>query len=237
MTAHARLPQCSFGNGSIGGTVFRPTKVPSSSGAVGRNSRYARIIALRVLRRPRRSGPRRPCSTGCAWNRKLVTTPKLPPPPRSAQKRSGCSLLARGDEAAVGQHHVGFEQVVDRQAVLARQVAGAAAEGEARDAGGRDDAEGHRQPERVRGVIDVARGAAGLDPDRAVRRDPRARPSSSTGRSPGRRRSCRGRGRCGRRRGSRREGRCSRPKFTAAMTSATSTQRAIRRGRLSIMPL
>ena len=46
MTAHARWPQCSFGNGSIGGTVLRPTKVPSSSGAVGRNSRYARITAF-----------------------------------------------------------------------------------------------------------------------------------------------------------------------------------------------
>ena len=36
---------------------------------------------------------------------------------------------------AVGQHDVGFEQVVDREAVLAREVAGAAAERQARDAG------------------------------------------------------------------------------------------------------
>ncbi len=61
--------------------------------------------------------------TGWAWNRKLVTTPKLPPPPRSAQKRSGILRLARGDEAAVGEHHVGFEQVVDGEAVFAREVA------------------------------------------------------------------------------------------------------------------
>ena len=65
-----------------------------------------------------------------------MTTPKLPPPPRSAQNRSGCSLGAGGDEAAVGQHHVGFEQVVDRQAALAREVAEPAAEREPADAGG-----------------------------------------------------------------------------------------------------
>ena len=39
MIAQARLPQASRGNGSIEGTVFRPTKAPSSSGASGRKSR------------------------------------------------------------------------------------------------------------------------------------------------------------------------------------------------------
>ena len=39
MIAHARLFQCSFGNGSVGGTVLRPTKAPRSSGAFGRKSR------------------------------------------------------------------------------------------------------------------------------------------------------------------------------------------------------
>src|SRR5262249_3954272 len=31
-------------------------------------------------------------AVGCALNKNDVTTPKLPPPPRTAQKRSGCSL-------------------------------------------------------------------------------------------------------------------------------------------------
>ena len=30
--------------------------------------------------------------------------------------------LAGGDETAIGEHDVGFEQVVDRQAVLAREI-------------------------------------------------------------------------------------------------------------------
>ena len=79
-------------------------------------------------------------------------------------------LRAGGDEAAVGEHHVGLEQVVDGQPVLAGQVAGAAAEGQARDAGGRDDAERHRQAEGMRRVVDVARRAARLDANGAVRR-------------------------------------------------------------------
>ena len=68
-------------------------------------------------------GPAKTIFTGCNWKRKLVTTPKLPPPPRSAQKQIGVLLLAGGDEAAVGQHDIGLEQIVDGQAVLARQVA------------------------------------------------------------------------------------------------------------------
>ena len=91
-------------------------------------------------------------------------------------------LLARGDEAAVGEHDVGLEQIVDGQAVFARQVARAAAERQSGDAGRRDDAEGHRQAESVSGVIDVARGAARVDANRAGRSGRRGRPSSSTGR-------------------------------------------------------
>ena len=61
--------------------------------------------------------------TGWARNRKLVTTPKLPPPPRSAPEEIAFSRRIGGDEAAVRQHHIGLDQVVDRQAVFAREVA------------------------------------------------------------------------------------------------------------------
>lgn len=36
-------------------------------------------------------GPQMTLRTGCSRNVNEVTTPKLPPPPRSAQNRSGCS--------------------------------------------------------------------------------------------------------------------------------------------------
>src|ERR671925_598191 len=45
--------------------------------------------------------------TGCSANRKEVTTPKLPPPPRSAQNRPGCSSAAARGQA------VGLRFVVD----------------------------------------------------------------------------------------------------------------------------
>ncbi len=66
-------------------------------------------------------------------------------------------------EPPVGQHDVGFEEVVDRQAAGAGQVAEAAAEGEAADAGGGDDAAGGGEAEGVGGVVDVAPGAAAAD--------------------------------------------------------------------------
>ena len=54
--------------------------------------------------------------TGCSRYSKDVTTPKLPPPPRSAQNRSGMFGRAGRAELAVGRDDIGREQVVDRQA-------------------------------------------------------------------------------------------------------------------------
>ena len=148
----------------------------------------------------------------------------------------GILRLARRDEAAVGQHDVGLEQVVDGEAVLARQIAGAAAERQAGDAGGRDDAERHGQPEGVGGVVDVARRAARLDAHRPVRRidahalhhrqiDDQAVVAAAEA------------GAVVAAAADRDQQALLAAKFTAAMTSATSTQRAISSGRLSIMPL
>ena len=90
----------------------------------------------------------------------------------AAQRPEEIRILRRagGDETAVRQHHVGLEQIVDGQPVLPGQVAGAAAERQASDAGGRDDAEGNRQAEGMRRVVDVPRRAARLDANGAVRR-------------------------------------------------------------------
>ncbi len=105
-------------------------------------------------------GPAHTVCTGCAWNRNEVTTPKFPPPPRIAQNRSLFSSRAGHHEPAVGEDHVGGQQVVDGQSVLARQVSHAAAERQTSDAGGRDDAGRYGEPEGVRGVVHVAPGAA-----------------------------------------------------------------------------
>ncbi len=55
-------------------------------------------------------------------------------------------VLVGGDQAAIREDDVGLQQVIDRQPVLARQVAGATAEREASNPGGGDDAERHGSP-------------------------------------------------------------------------------------------
>jgi hypothetical protein len=64
--------------------------------------------------------PRSPMS----WQRNVneVTTPKFPPP-RSAQNRSLCELASARHERAVGERHMGGEEVVGGQAEAARKVA------------------------------------------------------------------------------------------------------------------
>ncbi|HEY1206419.1 MAG TPA: hypothetical protein VGF05_17125 [Bryobacteraceae bacterium] len=61
-----------------------------------------------------------------------------------------------------GGDHVGRDEVVAGEAVAAREVAEAAAQGQAGDTGGGDDAAGRGRAEGVGGVIEVAPGAAGF---------------------------------------------------------------------------
>ncbi len=75
----------------------------------------------------------------------------------------GVLLGIGGHEPAVGQHDVDLEDVVDGQAAAAGEMAEPAAERQAADAGGRDDAGRHGIAERVRGVIDIAPCAAAFD--------------------------------------------------------------------------
>jgi hypothetical protein len=77
----------------------------------------------------------------------------------------GVLAFAGRDKTAVGQDNVRFEQVINRGAVLTREVPGAPADGEARNAGGRNDAKWHSQSERVGGMIDVAGRAASINPN------------------------------------------------------------------------
>ncbi len=76
--------------------------------------------------------------TGNVSKPKLVTTPKLPPPPpRHAQKRSSFSRRARAHEAAVGGHDGYLGDGVARESVSAPDHTDAAAEREPGDADGR----------------------------------------------------------------------------------------------------
>ena len=75
----------------------------------------------------------------------------------------GVLVGARADAFAAREHDVRLEQVVDRESVLAAEVADAAAEREAADSGGRDDPARRRQAVLVRRAVDLAPGAASTD--------------------------------------------------------------------------
>jgi hypothetical protein len=68
------------------------------------------------------------------------------------------------DDRAVGQHHLGLQQAVDAEPMLAGEMADAAAQGEAADAGRPDDAAGRGHAHLVGGAIDLAPGAAAAHP-------------------------------------------------------------------------
>ena len=99
-----------------------------------------------------------------------MTTPKFPPPPRIAQKSSGCCCAARRHDAAIGEDHVGLEQVVDRETERARQVTSAATKRQSSGARRRDNAGWDGETEGMRCVIDIAGRAAGLDTNGPSRR-------------------------------------------------------------------
>src|SRR6202049_1266574 len=92
MIAHDLRPHSSSGNGGAGGIVISPIQPLSSSGSEGSSSRYQRITSA-VSAKSYSTGP--PMITPfspMSWQRKVneVTTPKFPPPPRSAQNKSPC---------------------------------------------------------------------------------------------------------------------------------------------------
>ena len=103
------------------------------------------------------SGP-----SGCSLNSNEVTTPKLPPPPRSAQNRSGFSVALARSSFAIRGHDVGGDEIVDREPELAGDPAEAAAEREAGDAGRRVDAERRGEPERLRLLVEVRQASRRL---------------------------------------------------------------------------
>src|SRR5215211_1869225 len=97
------LPRIASGTNSSGGAQRMAAPPQISSGAPSMKPRYAfnRSTAASIGKSsmpPKTSGP-----TSCSLNSKPVTTPKLPPPPFSAQNRSGLrsALATRWRPSAV----------------------------------------------------------------------------------------------------------------------------------------
>ena len=75
------------------------------------------------------------------------------------------------DEAAIGEHHINTQQVVDCQAQCTRELADASAQGQSADASGGHKATWRGQPEGMGGMIHIAPGAAAFHANRARRRN------------------------------------------------------------------
>ena len=91
-----------------------------------------------------------------------VTMPKLPPPPRTAQKRSASRCGVGDDDAPVGGHDLHGADAVGGEAVLAGEPAQAAAEAVADDADVVRRAGQRGEPVLGGGADDVGPQRAGL---------------------------------------------------------------------------
>jgi hypothetical protein len=153
----------------VDGTVLRPTNGQSFCGADGRNSRYPAHDLRGVFDLPEdRTGVH--VADGMRAKQEARHHTEISAAAAQRPEQIRVLALARRDEAAVSEHHVRFQQVVDREAVHATQVTAAAAESETGNARGGNNACRNCQAECMRGVIDVALRAAGFDANRARRR-------------------------------------------------------------------
>ena len=153
------------------------TKTVSSSGAP----------AISVARRPERVAAPAPTGrrsippstvgpTRWARNSKLVTAAEVAA--AAAQRPEQVGVLVRGGahDPPVGEHDLGGQQRVDRQAVPAHQPADAAAEREPADAGVGDLPGRNGEPVRLRGGVELAEQRAAADAhDRRAPGRPRRR--------------------------------------------------------------
>src|SRR5215469_17666775 len=85
---------------------------------------------------------------------------EIPATPSNGPEQIGVLVSAGHNEGSVRKDEIGGEQVVNREAELARKVPYASAERQAAHASRGDNARRNRQPERVHGMIDVAPCAA-----------------------------------------------------------------------------
>lgn len=82
-------------------------------------------------------------------------------------EQAGILVRAGDDEAAVGQHHIDCEKIVDGQAVFSRQMAHASAQGQTGNPRRGDDARRHGEAEGVGRMINIAPPATGAHADMA----------------------------------------------------------------------
>ena len=238
---HQTIPQTlrrwiSSGNGGAGGTVWKAEEPGRVAGQRGQELAVGLEHLVGFLDRPERRAAD-DLRDRVRLERELGHDAEVAAAAAQRPEEVGVLVGARGHRLPVREDDLGAEQVVDREAVRAREVSHPSAERQAADAGRRDDAARNGEPVLVRRRVDLAPGGAAADADGSR---PRGRPRPSAGARgprPRRRRRCRGRRRCGRRRGPRAAGRGRARSRSTRATSSGLAARAISAGRLSIIAL
>ncbi len=163
----------------VGASLRRKHVMNSSSGACGATpwnapSTAAAWLHGHVIRKVETGGAGRVCTP------KLVTTPKLPPPPpRQAQKRSEFWLGVAHQVTAVRSDDRDGDDVVGHGPELPGSEADAPAEREPTDPHRRARAVRNRAARRCKGRLDVDEAGTGAD-----RRDPGRRIELDAGEAP-----------------------------------------------------
>ena len=167
------LPCSSAGTNGSGGALMTFAIIESSSSAASAAATSPVITSALAGSIACRRRPRRCHGAGTAAGSRPRSCRRRPEAPR--RDRRGSPRRPAG--ARRPRYHLGAEEVVDREPVLAHQEADAAAEGDPADADGGRVAEPGGEAVFA-GRLRVVAGLAGLRPGGAVRRR-RSRPRSS----------------------------------------------------------
>ena len=176
-------------------------------------------------------------SSGCRRYVKVVATPKLPPPPRSAQKRSGSDASVTSSTSPSAVTSSTASRLSAARPCFAISQPSPPPSVQPGDAGRRDRAAGDGEAVLGRGVVQLAPGRDRPRPAPCAPARRRRCPSSRRGRSSPRRRRPRGRRRCARRRERRCRGRRPGRSARRRRRRPRVRQRTITAGARSTRPL
>ena len=160
------LPCSSAGITGRGGARRRLPMSPTSSGASAMKSRRKREDEGRLLHRPHHHARQHRRPEGLELEREVGDDAEVAAAAPQPPEQVGVLVLVGHHELAVGGDHVAGAEGVDGEAELAHEVADAAAQGQAADAGVADEAAGGGQPEGLGLPVEMGVEAAALDLDR-----------------------------------------------------------------------
>ena len=151
---------------SLAGSVVHPMIAEISSGAVSAQSRNCSVHVLRVLHGMEHPGERHHRTHRVALERERGDHAEVAATAADGPEQVGVRVRRRRPHLAVGAHHLGGQQVVDRHPVLAADPPLPTAEREPGDAGVGDDAARGDEPEGLGLVVHVADQGSTLDAHR-----------------------------------------------------------------------